>query len=84
MLTSARQNSAFAACQETVITVSRYTNAVSPANLSIGDIMYQNSPCNSTPAGWTPQGFYKVSQGGPNGRVAEIGTDGLVINITDC
>mgnify|MGYP003110794659 CR=1 FL=1 len=84
VLTSARQNSAFAACQETVITVSRYTNAVSPANLSIGDIMYQNSPCNSTPAGWTPQGYYKVSQGGPNGRVAQIGTDGLVINITDC
>jgi len=46
--------------------------------------MYQNSPCDSTPANWTPAGYYKINQGGANGRVAQIGTDGLVINITDC
>ena len=83
VLTSPRESSAFAACQETVINISRYTNAVSAANLSIGDIMYQNSPCDSTPANWTPAGYYKINQGA-NGRVAQIGTDGLVINITDC
>tara|TARA_R110001606_G_scaffold259284_3_gene407026 strand:+ start:4655 stop:9766 length:5112 start_codon:yes stop_codon:yes gene_type:complete len=83
ILTSARKNSNYTACELTSIAISRYTNAISVANIGVGDILYQNSPCNSNQTNWTNSGYYKIA-GGLNGRVLRVGNDGLIVQITNC
>tara|TARA_R100000544_G_scaffold17228_1_gene8220 strand:- start:7347 stop:12473 length:5127 start_codon:yes stop_codon:yes gene_type:complete len=83
VLTTARETSSYNACQLSAINITRYTNAISAANITIGDILYQNSPCNSNTTNWTDAGFYKIS-GSTNGRVLRVGNDGLIIQITNC
>ncbi len=86
VMTGQRRSTAFSACSDpnSTLTIARYHNGISGSNLRVGDIMYQNTPCDGTPSNWTPSGFYKINQGGTNKRVAQIGIDGLVINITNC
>jgi len=86
VVTGQRRSSAFAACSDpnSSLTIPRYHNGIQGQNLTVGDIMYQNTPCSPGPSNWTPAGFYKIDQGGPNKRVAEIGVDGLVLSITNC
>ena len=79
--TTRRHSTSFDACADTTINISRYTNAVSAANITIGSIIYQNSPCVSSSSNWTPNGFYKY---GSSNVVLQVGNDGLVINIINC
>jgi hypothetical protein len=81
IVTTQRHSTSFDACADITVNISRYTNAVSAASITIGSIIYQNSPCVSSSANWTPNGFYKY---GTSNVVLQVGNDGLVINIINC
>mgnify|MGYP003669482743 CR=1 FL=1 len=80
MLTTVQYNTSSQACADVVITIPRYHNGISGQNIAVGDIVYQNSPCNSGSTNWTPAGFYGIA----GSRVVQVGTDGLCINIINC
>ena len=79
--TTQRYSTSFDACADNTVNIGRYTNAISPSSIVVGNIIYQNSPCNSSTSNWTPSGFYKY---GISNVVVQVGNNGLVINIINC